>query len=156
MKKINWKTLITALLIPVLTGILSGVISMSSNGRYNELELPSFAPPGWLFPIVWTILYALMGLASYFIMIEPESQQKKDALRLYYFQLAINFFWPIIFFNLGNVTIAFWWLLVLLIVSVATLIMFFKQDNRAGWLFLPYVIWLAFAAILNFGIMQLN
>lgn len=92
MKKINWKTLITALLIPVLTGILSGVISMSSNGRYNELELPSFAPPGWLFPIVWTILYALMGLASYFIMIEPESQQKKRCFTSLLFPACHKFF----------------------------------------------------------------
>ncbi|PWM44200.1 MAG: tryptophan-rich sensory protein [Clostridiales bacterium] len=156
MKRIDWKLLIFALAVPLLVGGLAGISTMGSMEFYNSLELPSFAPPGWVFPVAWTILYALMGLASYFIMIQPKSQQKKDALRLYYFQLIINFFWPIIFFNMENITIALFWLIILLIISIATLILFFKEDKRAGWMFLPYVLWLIFATVLNFSVVLLN
>lgn len=153
--KINIKALIIFILIPLIAGMISGYISMSG----NEVEYirPSFTPPDYLFPIVWTILYILMGIASYRIWMKRESiNYDQMALILYFIQLIFNFFWSIIFFKYGMLKFAFIWLLILLVLVILTTSKFFKIDKLAGWLMVPYIIWLSFAGILNYNIVKLN
>ncbi len=153
--RINIKALIVFILIPLAVGALSGYISMS--GEQVEYISPSFAPPDYVFPIVWTILYILMGIASYRVWMKRCSiNYDQMALILYFIQLIFNFFWPIIFFKYGMFRFAFVWLLVLLVLVILTTIKFFQIDKKAGWLMIPYIIWLAFASILNYNIIKLN
>ena len=97
---INWKSLIVSLTISLGTGILSALITRSSMTIYQNLNLPKLAPPSTLFPIVWTILFVLMGISAY-IIYESNSNKKQNALKIYAIQLLINFIWPILFFNLN-------------------------------------------------------
>ena len=157
MKKINFKALGIAILIPILTGGLSALISMGGMDGYEALTKPPLSPPGWLFPIVWMVLFVLMGIASYLIY---ESQAPEEELReafvLYGLQLFFNFLWSIIFFNLGMYTLAFVWLAALLGLIVATAISFFRINKSAGLLLVPYILWVSFAGYLNLMIAILN
>lgn len=136
-------------------GGLSGLISGGSMDQYDYLVKPPLSPPGWLFPIVWTILYILMGIAAAEVL-KSRSETKGNALALYAFQLAVNFFWPIIYFVLGLRLIAFFWLLLLIVLVYAMLKRFCAISRFAGWLILPYFLWLLFAAYLNLGSYILN
>lgn len=150
----NFKKLFISILIPVGLGALVGFVS-SSYSNYTDLPLPSFAPPGILFPIVWTILYTLMGISSYIIS-ESISYQKDKALSIYWIQLIINLLWSIIFFVLNLKTLAFIWI-ILLIISVIIMIKRFLSINKlAGYLQIPYLLWIIYAAILNLSIIFLN
>lgn len=150
----NFKKLFISILIPVGLGALVGFVS-SSYSNYTDLTLPSFAPPGILFPIVWTILYTLMGISSYIIS-ESISYQKDKALSIYWIQLIINLLWSIIFFVLNLKTLAFIWI-ILLIISVIIMIKRFLSINKlAGYLQIPYLLWIIYAAILNLSIIFLN
>ena len=155
--KIKWKTLIICILIPLLVGGLSGLLTMRSMDLFGALNKPPLSPPAWLFPVVWTALYVLMGIASY-LVIEARAGQEQTtrAIVLYGVQLFFNFFWSIIFFNLEWYGIAFIWLLILFILVVATTVSFFRIDKRAGYLMLPYCVWIVFAGYLNLGIAMLN
>ena len=146
----NKKTLILCLLIPLLVGGLSSFLTKDSIALYEALN-----PPAWLFPIVWTILYLLMGLSSYFI-IQSNSSNKEKALILYSFQLLINFTWPLFFFNLQNYFLALL-ILIILIISVIYMLYTFKDINlKAFYLNLSYLLWLFFAFYLNFMIFLNN
>lgn len=150
----NLKKLLVSILIPVVSGIIIGLISSSYN-NYSNLNLPSFAPPGILFPIVWTILYTLMGISSY-IIDESNSYKKRKALSIYKIQLVINLLWSIIFFVFDLKTLAFVWI-ILLIVAVITMIKEFYNINKtAAYLQVPYLLWLIFASILNLSVIFLN
>lgn len=123
--------------------------------RYAELDLPPLSPPGWVFPVVWTLLYFLMGVAAYLVY-EAHEPRSFAALALYGAQLVVNFAWPLLFFNLGMFLPAFLWLLLLVALVTALLFRFYAVRPLAGWLLLPYLMWLLFAAYLNFGVWQLN
>lgn len=145
------RTFIINLIIPLLVGGLSAWLTRQQMETYMHLNKPLLSPPGWLFPIVWTFLYILMGISSYMIYISQDDR-RENALIIYAFQLFINFCWPLFFFNLHNYFIALMILLVL-IVTVIYMMILFKQINKTSfYLNIPYIIWLFFALYLNFMI----
>jgi tryptophan-rich sensory protein len=124
---------------------------------FAALDQPPLSPPGWLFPVVWTVLYTLMGIASYVVLETPcDPEEKKRAFKVYFLQLGFNFFWSIIFFTLGAYEIAFGWLLALLAIIVVNTVRFYKINSWAGILMIPYIAWVLFAGYLNLGIAYLN
>ena len=152
---INWKSLIISLAISLGTGILSALITKNSMGIYQNLNLPKLAPPSTLFPVVWTILFILMGISAY-IIYESNLNKKQNALKIYAMQLLVNFIWPILFFNLNLYLISFIWI-ILLWVFILIMINSFKQiSNIAAYLQIPYFLWVTFASYLNFMIYYLN
>ncbi len=157
MKKINLKALIIAVIIPLAVGGLSALLTRGSMESFAMINKPPLSPPAILFPIVWTILYVLMGLASYFVYVSDIAPgTKRVALTLYGVQLFFNFFWSILFFNLEAYLTAFVWLVILLILIVATAMLFYAIDKKAGYLLIPYILWVTFAGYLNLAIYFLN
>lgn len=153
--KIQWKPLLIQLAIPLAVGGLAGFLIRDSMETYISLEKPPFSPPPAVFPIAWILLYLLMGTAAYLI-VTSSSPGRKQALILYGVQLAVNFFWPLIFFNLGYFLTAFFWLLLLLALVLLTIQNFGRIRSLSAWLLLPYAAWLVYAAYLNFGVFWLN
>ncbi len=149
--KIN-KRLILCLAIPLGVGGLAAWLARGSMETFASLNQPPLSPPGWLFPIVWTILYAMMGWASWLAL----SAGQTRALRLYGIQLAFNFLWTLIFFNLNAYLLAFIWLILMWILILATGWLFYRITRPAGLLMLPYLLWVSFAGYLNLGIYLLN
>ena len=154
--KIAWKKLLICLAIPLAVGGLSALIS-GGMGEYDNFVQPPLSPPGWVFPVVWTILYLLMGYASYRVLTANAPKEEiTKALTLYGGQLLLNFLWSPIFFGLGWYWVAFIELIALWVAVFFTIRAFSKIDDRAGDLLLPYLLWLTFAAYLNFGVALLN
>lgn len=152
--KIQWKTLLLNFSIPLAVGVLASLLTGNSMENFSMLNKPAFAPPGWLFPVVWTILYLLMGTASYLIV---SSGQNPDVALLFYgLQLFFNFFWSLIFFNLKQYLLAFMWLLLLWILILKTIVLFFPISKTAAYLMIPYLLWVTFAGYLNYAIWLLN
>ncbi len=149
--KMKKKALLISILIPLLTGGISAFITKDQMDVYKHLNQPTFSPPGYLFPIIWTILFILMGISSYYIYCS-ESSQKEKALLIYAFQLFINFCWPIFFFNMQNYFMALMILIVLLILIIIMLWLFYKIKPLACYLNIPYLLWVCFALYLNFFI----
>ncbi|MBE5883857.1 MAG: tryptophan-rich sensory protein [Lachnospiraceae bacterium] len=124
---------------------------------FEQLNKPPLSPPGFLFPIVWTILYTLMGIASYLIFSANANREDiNNALTVYALQLAVNFFWSIFFFNLRWYLFSFFWLILLWVLILDTIILFFRISKPAAYLLIPYLIWVTFAGYLNLGIFLLN
>ena len=151
---IHWKNLITAVAIPLAVGGLSAWITMDGMKAFETVNQPPLTPPMWLFPVVWSILFVLMGIASYLVVMQKGEDTK--ALTLYAVQLIFNFFWSIWFFNLGWYLFAFLWLVALWILILATTVAFYRISKPAAWLMLPYLVWVAFAGYLNLGVWWLN
>ncbi len=155
--KSKWKQLIIAILIPLAVGGLSAFLTRSSMGTFQSLKKPPLSPPGWLFPVVWTILYILMGIASYLVYkADKPASDKFVGLGLYAFQLFFNFFWSIIFFNLEKYLFALIWLIALWLLIIMTALVFRTVSKPAALLLVPYIIWVSFAGYLNLGIYLLN
>lgn len=154
--KIDWKKLIICVAIPLAVGGLSALITMGSMDDFSALEQPPLSPPGWLFPVVWTILYTLMGIASYLVYTSGKPGRAKTALTVYGVQLVFNFLWSIVFFNLGWYLFAFFWIIGLWLLIILTTVLFYRINKTAGYLMIPYILWVTFAAYLNFGIYLLN
>lgn len=155
--KIDYKVLLKNLAIPLLVGIAAGLLTRSSVEAFNETAIqPPFALPGFLFPIVWTVLYALMGISAYLVEATASKANKKTAQILYLLQLFFNFCWSFIFFTFEAYTFAFIWIIILLALIIATTVEFYKINKTAGLLMLPYIIWVTFAAVLNLSIALLN
>lgn len=153
---IKVKSLLISLAISLGTGALSGIITRNATRElFNTINQPSFAPPGWLFPIVWTILFALMGISAY-IIYESGCKNKKTALIVYGLQLAVNFLWSIIFFIFEQFLFAFIWIILLWLLILAMIILFYRCKPIAGYLQIPYLLWVTFAAVLTFAIYTLN
>ena len=147
---IHWKNLITAVAIPLAVGGLSAWITKDGMKAFEAVNQPPLTPPMWLFPVVWSILFVLMGIASYLVVMQKGEDTK--ALTLYAVQLIFNFFWSIWFFNLGWYLFAFLWLVALWILILATTVAFYRISKPAAWLMLPYLVWVAFAGYLNLGV----
>lgn len=155
--KIDLKKLIKNLAIPLLVGLVSGFLTRGGVQEFNEsVEKPFFTPPGIIFPIAWTILYIFMGIATYIIETAPPAKNKQYAMKLYYIQLAFNFLWSFIFFSRANYLLALLWLLAMLVFIVLTTLEFYKIEPKAAYFMIPYIIWVAFAAVLNFSVYLLN
>ena len=151
------KALIICLLIPLAVGGLAAWLTMDSMAQFAALAQPPLSPPGWVFPVVWTILYLLMGWASFLIWKSGAPQAaKRRALGPYGVQLAVNFVWPLLFFRAGLYGFALIWLVILLVLVAETMLAFGRIDRRAAWLLAPYLLWLLFAAYLNAGVWLLN
>lgn len=135
-------------------GILVGLLT-SGREVYETLTKPPLSPPAILFPIVWSILYTLMAVSAALIL---SSQKGRDSgvIKLYYIQLAVNFVWPFLFFNLGFLTLSFVWILLLIALVALMIYKFYGINKTAALLQLPYLIWLLFAAYLNLGFVVLN
>ena len=140
------KPLSVSLLISLGTGVIASFLTSGSMDQYQEMYHPPLSPPGWVFPIVWLILYTLMGISAYRIYMK---NPKAEALKLYIIQLAVNFLWPIFFFNLGWQLFAAVWILLLWYLVFLLIKEFSKIDPGAAKLLIPYLIWLTFAAYLN-------
>ena len=163
MKKIKelwdkYKIYIISIAIPIGVGIFSALITMKNMQLFDEINKPPLSPPRWLFPIIWTILYVLMGLSSARIYNLKEAQRAKvrEALYCYLESLVVNFAWSIIFFNFGAFLLAFLWILLLLFLIVKGTILYGKLDRVSAYLQIPYIIWVSFATYLTFCIMLLN
>lgn len=155
--KIDWKKLLISLAIPLAVGGLSALITGGGMQEYGAMNRPPLSPPGWVFPVVWTILYLLMGYASYRIYTsDADPKQIRQALILYGAQLALNFLWPLVFFGLEWYLAAFFLLIALWVLIFLTIRAFSQIDERAGDLLLPYILWVTFAAYLNLGVFLLN
>ncbi len=155
--KINWKKLLISVAIPLAVGGLSAALTRGSYQQFQELRQPPLSPPAWLFPVVWTVLYILMGIASYRIWTAITTYEKrKQALIVYGVQLFFNFVWSIIFFNLEEYFFALVWLVTLWLLIYITYTQFKQIDKIAAWLLIPYLVWVAFAGYLNLGIAVLN
>ena len=138
-------------------GALSGWLTRDGVQIFHAtVEQPSLSPPGLVFPIVWGILYALMGIGAARIDLAPASARRSNSLLLFLVQLAFNFFWSILFFHFEAYGLSLVWLLLLWILVLWMTLSFRKVDPLAAWLQLPYLIWVTFAAYLNFGVWVLN
>jgi tryptophan-rich sensory protein len=155
--KFNIGDLIISILITLGGGLVIGFITSSASKQYGNINKPMFSPPSWVFPIVWTILYILIGIAAYRIyQLKKQGKNTKNALVYYSIQLILNFLWPIIFFKLQLYGVAYIELLILLIFIVITTIKFFKVDKIAGFIMLPYILWSLYTSILNLFVWILN
>ena len=151
------KTLLIYIAIPLLVGGTAALLTRNSMETFQTLNKPPLAPPGFLFPIVWTILYVLMGIASYLIASSQKNQEDiQNALTIYALQLAINFLWPIFFFRLEWYLFSFFWILLLWIFILNTIRLFYPINKTAAYLMIPYLIWVTFASYLNLFIFILN
>ena len=143
--------------LPLAVGGAAALLTMDAMAQYSALPQPPLAPPGWVFPVAWTVLFLLMGIASYLVAVSAAPQRtRQGALYLYALQLAVNFFWSPIFFGTGAYLFAFIWLLLLWLLIVLTVRRFAQIRSAAGWLLMPYLAWVTFAGYLNFGIFLLN
>ncbi len=149
--------LIKCILVPLIVGGLSALLSGGGMKIFGELNKPPLSPPGWLFPVVWTILYILMGIASYLVLSSGARREQIDkAIAVYAYQLMVNFLWSILFFDFQWYLFSFLWLILLWILIVITTLRFYRISKTAGYLMIPYLIWVTFAGYLNFGIWYLN
>ena len=157
MLKKNWKTYAFWIIGTLLVGGLSGFLSRGGMENFEQtVAQPPLSPPMLLFPVVWSVLYVLMGTGAARIYLNGGEVGKKRCLNLYVVQLVVNFFWSLIFFNAAAYGFALLWLLLLLGLVVTMTLCFWKTDKLAALLQIPYILWLLFAAYLNFGIWRLN
>lgn len=153
----KWKPYVLWIGLAEAVGLLAGLFSMDGIRIYNEtVNQPALSPPAIVFPVVWTILYALMGIGAARVAQTVPSPQRTRALNLFIIQLIINFFWTLLFFNAQAFGFAFFWLILLWVLVLLMTVAFWKVDQPAAWLQLPYLIWLTFAAYLNGAVWLLN
>ena len=152
------KSYVYSLIIALGVGGLSALFTSGNMDIYKEIVKPPLSPPSIVFPIVWTILFTLMGISAAMIYNNSSAAklERDSALLTYGVSLVFNFFWSIIFFNLQMYLFAFIWLLALLYFIIKTIIKYYKIDKTAAYLQIPYLVWVTFAGYLNFAIWYLN
>lgn len=157
MMKNKWKPYVFFILLSEAVGILSGWLSRLGMTDFSQMVVqPPLSPPSWVFPVVWTVLYALMGYGAARVYQASMGKDRSLGLNLFAVQLAVNFLWSPIFFNAKAYGFAFFWLLLLLALVLAMTYVFGKTDRKAALAQIPYILWLCLAAYLNFGVWQLN
>ena len=157
MKTQAWKAYAFWILLTEAVGALSGWLTREGSQSFSETVLqPPLSPPSIVFPIVWTILYALLGIGAARIYLSAHSPERNKALNLFIVQLVVNFFWSLIFFNAQAYGFAFLWLLLLWALALGMILQFRRADPLAASLQIPYLLWLTFAAYLNLGVWYLN
>ncbi|MBE6986079.1 MAG: tryptophan-rich sensory protein [Ruminococcaceae bacterium] len=157
MKNSDWKTYAFWIILCEAVGALAGWISAGGIEVYSALaNKPPLTPPQWVFPVVWSILYALMGVSAARISLTPPSKERNRGLNLFTAQLIVNFFWPLLFFNAQAFGFALIWLILLWVLVLVVILIFWKIDKTAAWLLIPYLAWLTFAVYLNAGVYILN
>ena len=157
MKQSKWKVYAFWIGLSLGVGVLSGLISRPGMEGFDQtVRQPALSPPAFLFPVVWTVLYVLMGIGAARVWLSEPSQLRSRGINLFIAQLVINFFWSLIFFNARSFALAFLWLLLLWGLVGWMIITFRKVDPKAALLQLPYLLWLTFAAYLSAGVWLLN
>ena len=157
MQKTNWKIYIFWIGLSEAVGLISGLLSRSGIQSFGQnVQQPPLSPPAILFPIVWIILYALMGIGAARVSLTAQSVGRSRSLNLFIAQLIVNFFWSPIFFNAKAYGFALIWLLILWYLVLRMIFVFRKTDPLAAYLQIPYLVWLTFAAYLNYGVWTLN
>lgn len=155
--KHKYLRLAACIAIPLILGGISALAVKGSMAEYAMIEQPPLSPPGWLFPAAWSVLYVLMGAASYIVLCSGAPlYERRRALKLYAVQLVVNVLWPPIFFGLGLYLAALLWLALLWVLALITALRFRLVSRPAACLLAPYIVWLTFAAYLNFGVWLLN
>lgn len=149
------RSLIISILIPLGLGLLVGLLTRNGINNLDNLVLPRFMPPGYLFAIIWPILYLLMGISSYLVY-TTYSCYTNNCLTIYYVQLIVNLLWPIIFFVLDLRLFALIWIIMLVILVLYMIWCFLGVNKKAAYLQIPYLLWLLFATFLNYSIYILN
>lgn len=153
----HWKIYALWIAATEAVGALSGWLTREGVKVYEQtVTKPPLSPPSWVFPVVWGLLFALMAIGAARVYLSPAGPERTRSLRLYGLQLAVNFFWSIIFFNLQAFGLALVWLVLLWILVLRMLLAFRRVDPVAGWLQLPYLLWVSFAAYLTAGVLLLN
>ncbi len=153
----KWKPYLISVVIALAVGAISGLLSMGGMEKYAESVVkPALTPPGWVFSVVWTILYTLMGISAAKVWLSTDGVARDKGLNLYVTQLIVNFFWSLIFFNAQAFGFAAIWLLLLWALVFLMIRQFYKVDKYAALLQIPYLVWLTFAAYLNIGVWLLN
>lgn len=154
----NTVKLLISIIIPLAIGATSGLFTETGVGSwYQNIQKPSWNPPGWVFGPVWTALYIMMGISLYLVWkSDARPSLKKLAILLFALQLGLNFFWSLIFFNQQAIGWALVEILVLWLSILATIFVFAKINNTAAWLLVPYISWVSFASILTYTIWKLN
>ncbi len=153
--RVNLKHLFISLGISLGVGALSAIVTMGAMDSFEQAAKPPLTPPNIVFPIVWTILFTLMGISAYLIW-EADSPNSKNALIIYGVQLAVNFIWPILFFNFQLYTISAIWIFLLWILIITMIVSFYQISKPAALLQIPYLLWVTFATYLNIGVAVLN
>ncbi len=154
-KKVSWKSLVALEVGTLGLGGLVGFLTQRESSFYNGLSKPVFAPPGWVFPVAWSVLYAAMAFAAW-RMLRAGGKDRFILLGLYIAQLAVNLLWPWLFFVQKALGLAFFWLILLWMLAGIMLYQFFRENRIAGWALVPYQLWLTFAAVLNFALASMN
>ena len=155
MKKIDLKALLISVAISLGTGGLAALLTGAGSDFYESINKPALSPPSWLFPVVWTILYILMGVSAYMIY-KSDCASKRRALVVYASQLAVNFVWSLVFFNAEAFLAAFMLIIALWLLIIAMIALFHKCRPIAAYLQVPYFLWVTFAAYLTWSIYNLN
>lgn len=151
------KTYVRWITICEAVGFLAGILTRQGTKIYAQTAIkPPLTPPGWLFPVVWVVLYALMGIGAARITLTPSSAGRSRGLNLMVTQLVVNFFWPLLCFNAGVYGFALLWLLLLWGSVLWMILVWRKVETLAAWLQIPYLLWLSFAVYLNAGVWYLN
>ncbi len=155
--RINYFKLVISLIICQLAGIIGSIFTTPAIPEwYASLEKPSIAPPNWLFAPVWIFLFFLMGITLYLMWHAYPKKEAKSALLFFSIQLGLNILWSVIFFGLKSPMIAFFEIVVLWLAILLTMAKSLKVSKAAGYLLFPYVLWVSFAAVLNFLLWRLN
>ena len=149
------KSFLYSAVISFLFAILGGIVTYIGMSRFEDAVQPPLSPPSYLFPIVWTLLFLLMSVSAAMIY-DSEDAVSAKALFIYTVQLSLNFWWCVLFFGFRLYFVSFIWLLILMLTVFIMAVLFFRINRLAGILQIPYILWLAFAAYLNFGIWFLN
>ncbi|GAQ79208.1 benzodiazapine receptor [Klebsormidium nitens] len=152
----EYLALAVAIAIPVGGGFLGSLFNGSPDDWYKHLDKPSWTPPGWVFPVMWTTLYLLMGIASWLVYKKGGFQAQSLPLGVYALQLLLNFSWTPLFFGLHRMDIAFAEIIALWLSIAATIYLFHSVDPTAGYLLTPYIAWVTVAAALNWTIWSMN
>lgn len=156
-KAFNLKRFLTSIIIPVGIGLIAALLTRNSMDIYGRINTPPLSPPSVLFPIVWTILYILMGISLYIFRETNFSDQEKRLGYVFFgLQLFFNFLWSIVFFDFSFYTFAAIWLVALIVLIVCNILQFKKADRLSAYLLFPYLVWCCFALYLNIGIAILN
>lgn len=157
MKKIDFGKLVISILIPLVAGFLGSIFTTPAvRSWYLVINKPVWNPPSWVFGPVWTILFIMMGVALYLVWSVKMNNKVRMALKMFGAQLVLNILWSVFFFGLGNFWMAFGEIIILWIAIALTIVYFLKVNRTAGWLLLPYIMWVSFASYLNFTIAFLN
>ena len=154
-RKFDLSAFLVNLIVPLAVGGLSAILTSGSMKAFEKMDKPPLAPPSWLFPVIWTALYILMGISAYLVWKNHPLFYMRE-FSVYVLQLTVNFLWPLVFFGGGAYMAALVLLILLLILVVIMTVLFWKRKKAAGILQLPYILWLLIAAYLNLGIYMLN